>query len=146
MKLTLTKKTQLNLHLSTTRKISRFFLSVSIYTQKKIVLLIQWVKFSAKYLFLRHILYSIIFLETYTLGDPFNATSDTDLRLFVTSVTDGIYKCRKEEEVKVGNATIKIKNVFLIEFYNNSDISAPKGKLYLCYLCTICNRYYVLFY
>ncbi|XP_033177423.1 lysosome-associated membrane glycoprotein 1 [Bombus impatiens] len=65
----------------------------------------------------------------YTLGDPFNATSDTDLRLFVTSVTDGIYKCGEGEEVKVGNATIKIKNVFLIEFYNNSDISAPKEEL-----------------
>ncbi|XP_076475533.1 uncharacterized protein LOC117155798 isoform X1 [Bombus vancouverensis nearcticus] len=66
--------------------------------------------------------------ETYTLGDPFNATSGTDLRLFVTPVTDGIYKCGKEEEVKVGNATIKIKDVSLIEFYNNSDISAPKGE------------------
>ncbi|XP_068972126.1 uncharacterized protein [Bombus flavifrons] len=61
-------------------------------------------------------------------GDLFNATSDTDLRLFVASVTNGIYKCRKEEEVKVGNAKINIKDVFLIAFYNNSDISAPKGE------------------
>lgn len=82
----------------------------------------------------------------YTLGDWFNATSDTDLRLFVAPVTNGIYKCKRKEEVNVGNAKIDIKNVSLIAFYKNGDISAPKGKLYLYYLCTICNRYYVLFY
>lgn len=66
-----------------------------------------------------------------------------DLRLFVASVTNGIYKCKREEDVKVGNAEINITNVSLIAFHKNGDISAPKGKLYLCYLCTICNRYYL---
>lgn len=66
-----------------------------------------------------------------------------DLRLFVASVTNGIYMCKRKEEVKVGNAKINIANVFLIAFHKNGDISAPKGKLYLCYLCTICNRYYL---
>ena len=61
-------------------------------------------------------------------GDWFNATSDTDLRLFVAPVTNGIYKCKRKEEVNVGNAKIDIENVFLIAFYKNGDISAPKGE------------------
>ncbi|XP_043597022.1 uncharacterized protein LOC122574023 [Bombus pyrosoma] len=58
-------------------------------------------------------------------GDSFNATSDIDRRLFVTSVTNGIYKCGRREEVKVGNAKVDITNVSLIAFPKDDNISAP---------------------
>ncbi|XP_017766491.1 PREDICTED: uncharacterized protein LOC108555372 [Eufriesea mexicana] len=57
-----------------------------------------------------------------------NAMSDMDLRLFAASVTNGIHKCDKETKVKVGATEISFKNVSLIAFNTDDDLSTKKGE------------------
>lgn len=58
----------------------------------------------------------------------FKATSDIDLGLFAANATNEIHKCNRETKRPIGGAEITIKDVSLIAFNTDEDISKRKGK------------------
>ncbi|KAF3427478.1 hypothetical protein E2986_08893 [Frieseomelitta varia] len=60
---------------------------------------------------------------TYHKKQWFRATSDIDLRLFIAPVENGIHRC-EETTLKVGDGEVIMKNVSLIAFNRNDDITS----------------------
>ena len=53
--------------------------------------------------------------------------SSEDLKLFSTSVDAGMHNCNETYEVNADPIILRLENVLLIAFNNQSDLSSKKG-------------------